>query len=76
MSYIVDFFKSIGDIISHIVDFIKSFVESLIQFITMIPEYAGMIGDLISELPPVLVGFASATLAAALIFVIIGRRGK
>ena len=76
MSYITEFFKTCGDIISSIVDFIKSFVESLIQFLGMIPQYAGMIGDLISDLPPVLVGFASATLAAALIFVIIGRRGK
>ena len=76
MNYIVNFLKSVGDIISHIVDFVKSFIESLVQFITMIPSYAGMIGDLISELPPVLIGFASATLAAALIFVIIGRRGK
>lgn len=76
MSYITDFLKTCGDIISTVVDFIKSFVESLISFIAMIPEYAGMIGDLISDLPPVLVGFASATLAATLIFVIIGRRGK
>lgn len=76
MSYIVDFFKTCGDIISTVIDFIKSFVESLVSFIGMIPEYVGMISDLISDLPPVLVGFASATLAAALIFVIIGRRGK
>ena len=76
MSFITDFLKTCGDIISTVVDFIKSFVESLIAFLAMIPEYAGMIGDLISDLPPVLVGFASATLAAALIFVIIGRRGK
>lgn len=75
MSYIVDFFKALGDIISSIIDFIVSMITGLVDFTLMIPEYVDMLTDLIEQLPGELVGFASLTLAAALIFLVIGRRG-
>ena len=75
MTYIVEFFKALGDIISSIVEFIVDLVTGLIDFFLMLPDYVDMIMDLISQLPPVVVGFSSATMAAALIFIVIGRRG-
>lgn len=75
MTYIVEFFKAIGDIISSIVEFIVDLVTGLIDFFLLVPDYVDMITELISQLPPVVVGFSSATMAAALIFIVIGRRG-
>lgn len=73
--YIVDFFKSLGDIISSIVDFIVDFFKNLIDFFASIPDYVSIVESFISLLPTEIKVFAVMVLASSLIFIVIGRRG-
>lgn len=76
MQYIVDFFKELGEIISSIVQFIIDLFTGLVEFFLDIPEYVTIIEGYINMLPPFILPFAVMVLAAQLIFLIIGRRGK
>lgn len=75
MIYIVDFFKSLGDIISSIVDAIVDFFTGLVTFLTDIPEYVEIVTDFLDLLPAEIKVFAVMVLSVSLIFIIIGRRG-
>lgn len=75
MTYIVDFFKSLGDIISSIVDFIVDFFEGLINFFLSLPDYIEIIFEFIDIIPDFAKAFIIMLISAALIFIVIGRRG-
>lgn len=75
MQYIVDFFKSLGDIITSIVEFVIDFFTGLIDFFLQIPEFVEIIESYIELIPEPLFAVALMALAAQLIFIIIGRRG-
>lgn len=75
MQYIVDFFKSLGDIITSIIEFIIDFFTGLFDFFVQIPEYVTIIESYIELIPEPILAVALLALAAQLIFVIIGRRG-
>ena len=76
MTYIVDFFKALGEIISSIVQFIIDLFTGLVEFFMEIPEYIEIVEGYIDMLPPFILPFVAMVLAAQLIFLIIGRRGK
>lgn len=75
MSYIVDFFQAIADIITSIVEFIIDFFTGLADFFIKIPEYTEVVESYIDIVPDSMKSFIVMVLAACLIFVIIGRRG-
>lgn len=76
MQYIVDFFKALADIIENIIKFIIDLFTGLFEFFKDIPEYEQIIERYIELLPDWVIPFAVMVLAAQLIFIIIGRRGK
>lgn len=76
MQYIVDFFKALGEIISSIVEFIVDLFTGLFEFFKQLPEYVGTVEEYIELLPDLVIPFAVMVLAAQLIFLIIGRRGR
>lgn len=75
MQYIVDFFKSLGDIIGSVVDFIVNLFTNLVNFFTSIPEYVEIVRGYLDLLPDPIKVFAVMVLATSLIFIVIGRRG-
>lgn len=76
MKFITDFFAALGDIISSIVDFVIDFFIGLIDFFGRIPEYYDIVVSYLELVPPEFLVWMSLIIATALIFVIIGRRGK
>ena len=76
MQYIVDFFKALGDIIESIIKFIIDLFTGLYDFFTQIPEYVTTAEAYIDLLPDFVIPFVVMVLAAQLIFIIIGRRGR
>lgn len=75
MSYIIDFFKSLGEIISSIVDFIIDFFEGLVSFFMDLPDYISTLETYIDIVPDEIKVMLLLVLSVSLIFVIIGRRG-
>ena len=75
MQYIVDFFKSLGDIIGSVVDFIVNLFTNHVNFFTSIPEYVEIVQGYLDLLPDPIKVFAVMVLATSLIFIVIGRRG-
>ncbi len=75
MSYIIDFFKSLGEIISSIVDFIIDFFEGLVSFFADLPEYLKVLETYVDIVPDEIKVMLLLVLSVSLIFVIIGRRG-
>ncbi len=76
MQYIVDFAKSLGEIITSIIEFIIDLFTGFVDFFTSIPDYIETIEDLIELLPDFAIPFVVMVLAAQLIFLIIQRRGQ
>lgn len=76
MQYIVDFFKALGDIIESIIKFIIDLFTGLFEFFTQIPEYVTTVEEYTQLLPDFVIPFVVMVLAAQLIFIIIGRRGR
>lgn len=76
MQYIVDFFKALGEIITSIVEFIIDLFTGLVDFFAQIPEYVELAEQYIDTLPEFVIPYAVMVLAATLIFIIIGRRGR
>lgn len=76
MQYIVDFFKGLGEIIQSIIEFIIDLFTGLVEFFTQIPEYTETVESYIEQLPDFIIPAVTMLLAAQLIFIIIGRRGR
>ena len=76
MSFLVDFFKEVGKIITSVVDFLIDFFKGIVQFFTDIPEYIETVSLYIDLLPASIKTIALMTLSFILIFIVIGRRGK
>lgn len=76
MTYIVEFFKTIADVISSGIDYVVDFFAGLVDFFTQIPEYVSIVKSYIDLLPTGIKVFVVMVLSASLIFVVIGRRGN
>ena len=75
MQYIVDFFKSLGEIISTIVELIIDLVEGIIKFFTDLPTYIDLLESYLELIPTPFIVMFTMVLACTLLFVVIGRRG-
>lgn len=75
MQYIVDFFKSLGEIISTIIDLIIDLVEGIIKFFTDLPTYIDLLESYLELIPTPFIVMITMVLACTLLFVVIGRRG-
>lgn len=76
MTYIVDFFNKLGDILTSIVEFIIDFFTGLADFFLSIPDYVAVIDSFFELVPDPIKVFFVMVLSFSLIFIIIGRRGK
>lgn len=76
MSFLVDFFTKLGDIIGAIIDFVIDFFKGIVQFFTDLPEYVETMYLYVDILPDSIKAIALLTISFTLIFIVIGRRGK
>lgn len=70
MSWLIDFFKSLGQLITSGIQFLIDGVKSIIMLITMIPEYVGYVANMISILPAWLIVFLGGLTAITIIWTI------
>ena len=76
MGFLVDFFTTIGEIITMVIDFVIDFAKGIVQFFLDLPDYIETVTVYIDILPEAIKAIATLTLSFILIFVVIGRRGK
>lgn len=71
--YIADFLGSIWDAIQAIFGFVLQVIKGLLSVFLMLPKFITYVTSSIGYLPSLLAVFASATVAIAIIYFIIGR---
>lgn len=76
MQYLIDFFRSLGEIITSIVDFVIDFFKGIVEFFVNLPDYIETITLYVEILPDSIKAIAVMTISLTLIFVVVGRRGK
>lgn len=70
MSWIIDFFKSIGSLIYSVFNFVISGIVSIIKLIIMIPEYVGYLTQMIQVLPSWIIVFLVGIITISVIWTI------
>lgn len=70
MSWLIDFFKSIGSIIISLVQLLIDAIKSIIMLITMIPEYITYLGNMIQILPAWIIVFLTGIVTITVIWTI------
>ena len=70
MSWLINFFKSIGTLVYSIFNFIISGFISVIKLIVMIPEYVGYISQMIQVLPTWIIAFLIGIVTITVIWTI------
>lgn len=73
MAWLVDFFKSLWEMVSGLFDFLVSAVMGLLSIVQQLPELLNTITGFASGLPNVLATFVFATITISVIFLLIGR---
>lgn len=69
----IEFFKSILNVITTVFDMLSYLVTGLVQLFAMIPSGFAMLTYSIGFLPTVLLAFASVAITISIIYLIIGR---
>lgn len=70
----INLLRSIVDFIIAIVSFIVHTIGSLLNFITLIPEYASFLVQSLNVLPAVFIPFAIASVSIYVVLFIINRK--
>lgn len=70
MSWLIDFFKSIGSLIISVFNFIIDGFVSVIKLILMIPEYVGYLTQMIQVLPVWIIAFLVGIITITVIWTI------
>ncbi|MCM1363594.1 MAG: hypothetical protein NC122_00630 [Faecalibacterium sp.] len=73
LKYITDFLGSIWDAIQAIFSFLMSVIRGLISLFGMLPKFITYVTSSIGYMPSMLAVFATATLAIAIVYLVIGR---
>lgn len=71
--YIADFLGSIWGAIQSVFSFVVSTVKGLVSVFLMLPKFISYVTNAIGFLPSILATFAVATVAVAIIYLVIGR---
>lgn len=75
MDAIVNFFKSIGAVITSCIDLLWTFIQDIIQIILMLSKFLGQITGFLSWLPDPLPFLLLSTFTIVVIYKIAGREG-
>lgn len=70
MSWLIDFFKSVGSLIVSFFTFIIDGFVSIIKLIVMIPEYVGYVSQMFQVLPTWIIAFLVGILTITVIWTI------
>lgn len=76
LNWISDFLQTVVDTIVSIFSFFLNLIMGLLNFLKLLPTYISYVTLSVGFLPSFLTVFASATIAIAVIYVILGRGGK
>lgn len=71
--YITDFLISIWDAIQAVFSFLMSLIRGLISLFVMLPKFITYVTSSIGYMPSMLAVFATATVAIAIVYLVIGR---
>lgn len=75
MDAIINFFKSIGDVITSCIDLLWSFIQDLIQIILLLAKFLGQIPGFISWLPEPIPFLLLSMFTIVVVYKIAGREG-
>lgn len=75
MGFLIDFFKWLGDLITSLFDFFLNLVSNLGMLVQYLGVAATLCYNFIATLPSWLQGFATITVVASVLFMILGRSG-
>lgn len=75
MDAIINFFKSIGEVITSCISLVWTLLEDLVQIILMLANFLAQIPGLLSWLPPDIGVILFATITVVVIYKITGREG-
>lgn len=70
---ISDFFTWVVDTVKALIEFVWTIIDGTLQLLGLIPEATKTLTTSITHLPPILLGFAGATITVSVIFLIVGR---
>lgn len=70
MSWLIDFFKSIGDLIVSFFSFLIDGITSIIKLIVMIPEYVSYVSQMFQVMPTWIIAFMVGILTISVIWTI------
>lgn len=70
MSWLINFFKSLGTLIIALIKFVFDGIKSVIMLIVMIPDYISYLGNMISILPSWIIIFLTGIIAITVIWTI------
>lgn len=73
LKYVSDFLGSIWNAIQSIFEFVIQTVKGLVSVFLMLPKFISYVTSAIGFLPSLLAVFATATVAIAIIYFVIGR---
>lgn len=73
MSWIINFLKSLGEIITTLIDLVITLVGSLFDFIANLPTFLSLITASFGAIPSFILPFAAISLTISIIFIILGR---
>lgn len=71
--YIAEFLGSIWSAIQSLFSFVISTIKGLLSLFTMLPKFITYVTSSIGYMPSMLAVFATATVAIAIVYLIIGR---
>lgn len=74
METIINFFKSIGDIIATLGELLIDFVKGTVEFFSKIPDYVEIAYSYIDILPEEIKIIAMMTLSLSVLFLVIGKK--
>lgn len=75
MDAIINFFKSIGEVITSCFDLLWTFINDLIQIIMMLAKFLGQIPSFISWMPDPLPTILFSVFTVVVVYKIAGREG-
>lgn len=70
----INLLKTIVSAITAVFGFFIHFITSMLNFLTHVPVYVGVLGSLIANLPSVIIPFATASVSISVILWILNRR--
>lgn len=73
MMWLINFFKSLFDVIASLIDLVISLVKGLVDFISSLPTFISLISASFGHIPSLILPFVTITLTLSIIFIILGR---